>query len=277
MPVKIRSVKVQEVSRDFDLLAKLPRPQIFEWITRPVLSDEEVEPFIVENVEIDNQEIVEWMVLAAKAMAPLDVMTATTNSVGGAVVARSGDPYIPGVTAGVCKALSWTGEVVKSRGYGMVATPAGKFKVPIGKAVTFTNKDVLAWATTLATYIKQWVLALINWLKPPVAPFDDRVSFPIVGKFTAPQFVSVEPAFMSPIVLNRIGFTSEKDQKVTIKLRGTKGKYQDVYDQTEVEIPAGQSEVLLWSVGFPNVEKYTIHIQPQHGVRTILDYVKVLP
>jgi len=277
MPVKIKEVKVQQVSKKFNLFDKLPTPQIFEWINKPTFADVDAEPFIVDNVQVDGTEIVEWMLEAAKAMAPLDVMTTSTNRVGGAVVAKSGDPYIPGVSAGVCKALSWMGSKVQERRYGVVTTPVGNFNVPINKAITFTKANVLAWAAILSTQCKQWVLALINWLRPPTAPINNRIPFSIVGGFTVPQFVSVEPPFMTPIVLMRIGITSNKDQTVDVKIRGPLGKYQDIFDQTKVAVPAGENEIIMWTTGFPSVDRFTLHIQPQNGVKTVLDYVKILP
>ena len=279
MAIKIRSVKVEPITKDVDFRSRLVSPKMFIWLKKPIISDEEVEPEIrdIPTIRPDGTEIVDWMIDALKAAIPLDVMTTSVAKAGGVVVSKSGDPYIPGVSAGKCKVLSWTGRTVKEKGYGVVTTPVGDFQVPLGKAVTFTKGDVLAWAANLSVQIKQWVMALINWLKPPQAPIENRIPFAVVSGFTAPQFVAVSPNAPVPLALLRIGMTSEKDQKVSIKLRGPEGKYQNVLDQTEVQIPAGQSETLIWVTNIPYVTNFTLHIQPQNGVKTVIDYVKLIP
>jgi len=277
MGIRINKVEVVPISKKIDLFANLPTPSIFEWIDHTGVGTEDFQPTISRDVTPDGVEIVEWMIEAAEAMAALDVTTTSIQKAGGMVISKSGDPYIPGVSAGNLQVVSWRGETVKKNGYGVVKTPYGSFNVPLRATATYAMKDILAWAANLKAYTAQWVLALLSWVKLPTAPITNRIPFTNVQGFVAPQFVSVEPKAPIPIVVTRLGFTSNKEQDVVVKFRGSKGQYQNVLDETTLTIPAGQSEGIVWLTGVPFVSSFTIHVQPENNTKTVLDYVKVAP
>jgi len=278
MSVELKSVRLK--SPEVDLQTGLLASPTLNWLPVSIESADLVAT-LQEQVPVDGREIVEWMHVAAADNAVFEGFEeeyrVCSASGGGSIASRSGDGYIPGVRVSGIRAASWRGSYVRSRRYTMVYTPRGSFRVPLGGKALFANRDILAWASLPFTYGIQYIITLLRWLDLARAPITKRVRFPSSHGRVAPNFFTISTRFPSPVRVMRIGITSDKPQKITIRGRGTKGAYHNVLFSDTFEVDKGQNEVIYYVTGFPTVGTFTVELQPRDGTKTVLDYLYVYP
>lgn len=266
---------VKVISPRIDLKRGLAKPPTLPWL--PVaISSEEILPKVKEAAPVNGIDIVEWMQLAASEGAILDGACEEYNRAGSQLLSSSGDPYIPGVKVGNLKGESITGSRVKSQGYGTVITPRGNFNVPDEGKATGIFSDLLAWATCKGRWSIQWLLSLLQWKDLARTPIDDRIRFANLGGLVAPNFVTVSPRIPAPLVMMRIGMTSDKPQTVAIKGRGLTD-YTGVLFEDSFPVDSGESETTYNILGFPFTADFLLELQPRDGTQTILDYIETIP
>jgi len=274
---ELKGVKLRSSEVDFGGLAKSPT---LDWLPVSVESADLLEP-LRKEAPVDGKEVVEWMHISAADNAVFEgygeeYRTCSATSAG-QIASRSGDGYIPGVSVSGLRAQSVRGYTVRRRGYGVVYTPRGSFRVPVGGKALFANRDILAWAALPRALWVQFCITLLRWLDLAKAPISKRVRFPSSHGKVAPNFFTVGTRLPSPLCVMRVGITSNKKQKMGIKGRGTKGSYHNVLFSDSVEVDKGQSEFLYYVTGFPVVSSFTLELQPEDGTKTVLDYLEVYP
>jgi hypothetical protein len=276
MSMSITRVGVKLVSPKVDLLTGLARPLTLSWVAN-VIDSSVAREQISRDVPVDGVEVVEWMSYAAADNAVLEAMEIEYNRLGSQVLTGSDDAYIPGVRVGDLRGESVSGYTVSSRGYGVVITPYGGYRVPVGGKVTIAVGDLLAWATIPWAGGVQWVLTLIQWRDLATLPVRQRVRFASSSGLVAPQFFLYVARLPLPLVTFRIRITSDREQEVVLRGRGTRGSYETVVYETKFKIESGENEVLCNVIGIPFVQSHTVEIQPSDNTQTVLDSLEVFP
>lgn len=281
MEVKLRR-PFAEISRP-EFLKGLAKSPTFPWLkTEETVSSEELLPAIQSAAPVDGSEIVEWMQLAASEGALLDAVCGDYNRLGSLLLSTSSDPYVPGVRLGDLGVQSVTGTDVGNWGGVSVVTPRGKFSLPAGGKATGIFPDILAWAANTWCGYMQWLLSLLQWKDLASTPIDQRVRFAALKNIytsniqVAPQFFIVKSMLPPPAIMMTVGFTSNRAQKVGFQMRST-GDYTSVLGSDTLEIPAGESEINYFLLGFPFVEAFVAHFQPEDNSEIILDSLTVTP
>jgi len=259
----------------------LLRSPTFDWL--PVaISGDEIIPEVAAQAPIDGVEIVKWMTEAAAYNAVLDAMAEEYSRCGSFFASKVGDPYIPGVGIGsgtrAVRYTSVTGRtVVEQRGaYFIVGTQ--RFFCPEFGAATAVLSDIFAWAAIPARYAIQWIGALVRWLRDDLAktPINERVRFANIRGLVAPNFFVVQSQAPPPAQMVSIGFTSNRDQKVGFQIRSY-NDFTNVLSSDTLEVPAGESTMDYFILGFPFIEPWVAHFQPESGTETVLDSLTVFP
>jgi len=272
--VQLQSIEL--IREGFDLKQGLLKSELLPWA--PIAIDStEARREIATQAPIDGREIVEWMHYSSADIATFDAMCQEYNRLGSELLSGSGDAYIPGVRVGDLRGESVTGATVSARGYGTVVTPRGNFNVPAGGKATFAKGDILAWGAIPYVGSVQWTLTLLQWRDLAAAPIRDRVRFASSNGLVAPNFFSVTPRIPTPAAVLRIGLTSDVQQTVAIRGRGTRGSFEQILFEDSFNIKSGESEVVYTVFGFPFVSSFTLELAPSDKTNTILDYLEVLP
>jgi hypothetical protein len=274
--MSIRCAEAKLVTPRVDLETGLAKPQTLAWVANAIDSSIAREQ-ISREATVDGVEVVEWMQWAAADNAVLEAMELEYNRLGSQVLTGSGDSYIPGVRVGDLRGESVRGDIVSMRGYGVVITPYGSFRVPVRGKATIAVRDLLAWATIPWVSYIQWILTLIQWRDLVSIPVRQRVRFFSSSGLVAPQFFSYTPRAPLPLVTFRIKITSDKDQEVIVRGRGVKGSYEKIYYEGKFNVKSGGSEVTCNVMGMPFVQAHTVEIQPADNTQTILDSLEVFP
>lgn len=271
----IRLEKASLKRPEFDLERGLSKSSLLPWI--PIAIDSSKTLLTIREKAPIAHDVVEWMQIAASDNAVFDAMCQDYNRLGSELLSASGDGYIPGVRVGDLRVQSVSGGTVRSQRYGTVVTPRGNFNVPTMGKATFAVKDILAWGAipNPGTGI-QWVMSILQWRDLASLPVSERVRFGGSNGLVAPNFFSVSPLPV-PLIMLRMGFTSDKPQTVVIRGRGTKGAFQDVLFEDKFDIEAGESEVLYSISSFPIVPNFTLALQPSDGTQTVVDYLETIP
>jgi hypothetical protein len=274
--MSITRVDVKLVSPKVDLLSGLARPLTLAWVANAIDSSVAREQ-ISRDVPVDGVEVVEWMHYSASDNAVLEAMEIEYNRLGSQVLTGSGDANIPGVRVGDLRGESVSGYTVSSRGYGVVLTPYGDYRVPVGGKTTIATRDLLAWATIPWAGGVQWVLTLIQWRDLATLPVRQRVRFVSSNGLVAPQFFLYAARLPLPLVTFRMRITSDREQEIVLRGRGTRGSYETVIYETKFKVESGENEVLCNIVGIPFVQSHTVEIQPSDNTQTVLDSFEVFP
>jgi len=269
---EIRKITHREA---FDLFRGLAEPAMFPEFGN-VIADEAILSAVIDTHPTDGSEVVDWMHDCAAANVVIDGMCEDYNRAGSFLSGSATDPRYPGLRVGKCTIASQSGSTIRRNGYGILRTPYGNYRIYAGKANLYTFKDLIAWATAWRLARVQWRAALLNWQELAKTPINKRVRFARVAGFTIPNFFTVQSRVPVPIVTNRIGITSDKDQKIKLILRsGT--DWSKVLAEDELEVEKGESEILYMTYGFPHVPKLVFHFQPEHRTQTVLDYLTTIP
>jgi hypothetical protein len=274
--MSITRVDVKLASPKVDLLTGLARPLTLAWVAN-VIDSSVAREQISRDVPVDGVEVVEWMLYAAADNAVLEAMEIEYNRLGSEVVSGSDDAYIPGVRVGDLRGESVRGDVVSRRGYGIVKTPYGDFRVPVRGKTTIATRDLLAWATIPWSSYLQWVLTLIQWRDLATLPVRQRVRFVSSNGLVAPQFFQYVARLPLPLVTFRIRITSDREQEIVIRGRGTRGSYETVVYETKFKVDVGENEIVYNLAGIPFVQSHTVEIQPSDNTQTVLDSFEVFP
>lgn len=267
--------QVRVMSPGIELKKGLALSPTLPWLPKAIVSDE-ILPNVKEAAPVDGTDIVPWMQEAAAEGAILDGACEEYNRLGSQLLSRSGDPYIPGVRVGDIRGESTPGYSVRRQGYGTVITPRGNFNVLDGGKATGIFSDILAWARCRAGWGVQWLLSLLQWRELAKTPITDRIRFANLGGFVAPNFLTVSPKLPTPLVVMRMGITSDKPQTIGIKGRSLTD-YTGVLFEDSFPIDSGESETIYNILGFPFVGDFLLEIQPEDNSQTILDYIETTP
>jgi len=274
--IELRETKLRkrepDLKRDLMMSKWLPDPQI------PIsVESEPVRRYLEKETPADGKEIVEWMHYCAADNAVFGGAAEDYNRLGSELLSGSGDPWSPGLKVGDLTPKRIQGAQVRSFGYAVVRTPEGNFRVPAYGKATFAKGSILAWGAISYVGTWQWVLTLLQWKDLARTPITKRVRFPGSEGLVAPQFFTVAVSFPVPLVILRIGLTSNKDQTIKIKGRDGKGRYEKVLFTGEFDIKKGESETVYNIFGFPFVSSFTLELQPEDKTQTILDYLETIP
>jgi len=266
--------EVRHISRRIDLSTGLSIPKTFGWVRKPLVKFSEALGVAKEAAPVDGVDIVSWMQESFATNAIIFATMEDYNRLGSELVGSSGDPYIPGVS--LSNNYYWRSErnsEVKSRGTAYVVTPVGTYSVRANTPTTIAKRDFLGWAAWRpGRYALQWVGTLLWWKSLASRPIDQRVRFVEFHNMTAPQFFRCPPNL--PLVnIVRVGLTSEASQTVTITGRSPTD-YGNVMFSFKQDIPAGSSEIVYRVFGLRWWTDHVLEIQPQHGVGTVLDYIR---
>ena len=276
MTLQIRLQKVELKSPEFDLKRGLAEIKMFDWMPKFAIDANELIDSVKTNIPADGVEIVEWMQYCTADNA---IIEAYEEEYGkhSEVRGASGDGYSPGVYVAGLRCRGNYGRTVRARGYAIVDTPRGSFRVPAGGKATYANKDILAFAAIPHVWSEQIRAILMRWLNLAKAPITKRVRFCSFSGLTAPNFFLISTRIPSPVCLMRIGLTSNKAQTIQIRGRGTKGNYHNILFEDSFKIDKGESETIYYVTGFPVVGQFTLELQPEDNTKTVLDYLEVYP
>jgi len=275
MPVTTRIERITLIREEFDLVTGLAEPSIFPEFPNAIV-DEAVLSAVEATHPVDGVEVVGWMHDSAAAHIVIDGMCEDYNRLGSFLSGKATDPRYPGLRVGKCTVLSQSGETIRRQGYGVLRTPYGDYRIYVGRANLQVFKDLITWATAWRVGWIQWSSALLVWQELAKTPIEERVRFASVGGFVTPNFFLVRSRFPAPIVLNRIGVTSDRDQSIRLTLRSNVDWSRVVAEDT-LEVREGESEIRYVTHGFPHVPSLVFHFQPEDGTQTILDYLTTIP
>jgi len=242
-------------------------PETMDW--------DSIMSWVKDIAPIEEEQIVEWMQTAAAANVICSRFVDEYKRAGSLVIAKSGDPYIPGVKAEDIKFVSERGMTVANRGYGVVSTPAGNFNVPVPGKATGVFKNILAWGAVLQAFIKQWVGVLIKFRELVTNP-QDRISFPNYWGLTAPLFITHASSIPAPVNIAEFSISTNKPQTVVLRARSV-DDYRDVLFEDKITLQKGQNVIQYPIFGFPVVPTMVIELAPEDQTNTILDYWTVYP
>jgi len=236
--------------------------------------------YFLKNVPVETEEdVVEWMVYATTNNAWNLSVANEYERAGSLFLAKSEDPYIPGLFIEDLVYASETGETVAKRGYAVVMTPQGNYNVPIPGKKTIITKNILGWGAAIKAYIIQWVGVLAKFKEIANNP-QSRIKFPSAigdGAFmNGPLFIGHVPSRRALRNFITVGITSSKEQTVRFVWRNPYD-YTQVFATLNVKVPAGQSETNIKFRSLFGVPPMVVEIQPEDNVTTYLDYYKVAP
>ena len=234
----------------------------------------------LKNIPVETEDdVVEWMVYATTNNAWNLSVANEYERAGSLFLAKSSDPYIPGLSIEDLRYASETGETVANRGYAVVMTPQGNYNVPIPGKKTIITKNLLAWGAVTIAYIKQWVGVLAKFKELANNP-QSRIKFPTAvaqgGFMNGPLFIGHAPSRRAMRNFITVGITSSKDQTVRFVWRNP-NDYTQVFATLNARVPAGQSQVNIKFRSLFGVPPMVVEVQPQDNVTTYLDYYKVAP
>jgi hypothetical protein len=261
-----------------DFQTGLMKPKALFWVRNAIDSRQAYEQIATE-VPIDGVEVVSWMHHAAANFAVFETMAEEYHRAGSELLCASGDAYIPGVRVGSITAKSELGSAVSQRGYGIVNTPYGDFRVPCRGKITIAIRDLLAWAALPTIYEVQWLLTLLQWTDLARAPIKERIRFGSASGLVAPNFFIVGPRAPLPINIMKVGVTTDKPQKMQIKARGLpqQKSVDEVLFEDEIDLSKGQNEFIYYYWGFPVAPRIVLELQPENNTETVLDYIDLIP
>jgi hypothetical protein len=290
MPI-IRTQKIEvKLKRP---LAEIPKPEFtrgllqsptFTWLPKvsSVVEGKELVSDVAAKAPTDGREIVPWMQEAAAYSAVLEAMAEEYSRAGSFFSDKVGDGLIPGVGIGsgsqAVKFESVDAEQVGSTRGAYFVVGTTRFLCPEYGSLTAAVKDVLAWAAIPGKYYRQWLAALVRWLKDELAktPINDRIRFGGLNGLIAPNFFVVGSQFPPPAMMMSIGLTSDRQQKVGMVMRSS-DDFTNVLNSDTLDIPAGESVVDYFILGLPFVEPFVLQLQPENNSETILDSLTVTP
>ena len=244
-------------------------PETIDW--------DSIMSWVKDIAPIEEEQIVEWMQTAAAANVICGKFVDEYKRAGSLVIARSGDPYIPGVKAEDLKFVSERGMTVANRGYGVVSTPTGNFNVPVPGKATGIFKNILAWGAILESFIIQWTGVLMKFRELVTNP-QNRISFPSFRGLTAPVFLTHTSSIPAPVNIAEFSISTNKPQTVVLRARNV-DDYRDVLfeDKDSITLREGQNVIQYPIFGFPVVPAMVIELAPEDNTKTILDYWTVTP
>ncbi len=277
--VRLTSIDVKPIRDVAEFIKGLPIPQPFkELLDIPVFNTDDIKDTVKKIAPIDGREVVEWMQETLAANMVLFSLQNDIENAGGVFRSGAGDGYVPGVRVGNLYFKSDRGTVVRRRGYAIVrGNNIPDIKVPIdtGKLVFLKNK-LIALLGAFNPRELQFNGFIALWEKLPRTPINARLRFGIIQKIPIPQFIHSAPRIPAPAVINRIGISSEKQQRINIKGRRVDRPSEVVYEDT-VTVPSGQSEVMVQTASFPLMPPVILQITPESPGKLTMDYVDTIP
>ncbi len=268
--LRVSDFKVKQISTRFELKKGLMRSLVFPKL-REALDPKEYMESIAEDHPIDGVEYVEWMHICAAENATLHARMNEYNRLGSELLARSGDPAVPGVTVEDVFYPSQLGQTVRSRGYAVASTPRGNFNVPLlGKRVgafsDLISAGIMSWVGA-----GQWTGTIMKWKSLAETPIRQAVGFfrDYLGN-VAPNFFVQIPTRPALSVNVRQRFSSDKDQTLKVNFRDPTN-YSRVIGSKDVAVATGTSDVTYTVSAFPYVPPVVAEIQPEDKTQIKLE------
>jgi len=233
------------------------------------------------EIPFDEPDVVEWMLYATANNAWNLARASEYERSGSLFIAKSDDPYIPGLRIEDIYFRSETGTTVAERGYAVVVTPNGNIDVPVPGKKTIITPNLLGWASVSVAYYYQWVGTLIKFkdlTKNPESRIGFPISFGVDGKsyMVGPLFIVHEPSRRAFRNVVQMSITSDKPQTVTLTFRDV-NDYTISYATLRLNVQSGQNEVQFKIRSLFGVPPMVVEIQPEDNTTTVLDYYKVFP
>ena len=279
---RVIDITVKQVSPEFDLKktpartrTNLLKPRIAPEL--PIeLDSRNYLKRIKAEAPVDGTEIVEWMQVAAADSAILSARADEYNRLGSQLVWSCNDPYIPGVSVEDLHYRKERGVNISNRGYGIVETPRGNFRVDAGGRGDGIFRDLLSWGAIDWVGYTQWNAALIKWRSLATTPIRDALGFASLSGLSAPQYVVLQPSRPALRVSVEQSFTSDREQRLYITWRDP-SNFTRVLARDWIDIPEGTSELSYRIISFPYVPPTVYHMQPENETRTRMDYLITSP
>jgi len=269
---RVREIRTRIIDREFNLeWLNLVRSPLFPHL--PVALDGlDLLPKIKADVPIDNVEIVEWMQECTADQAILSARVAEYNRYS-RVVARSGDPWSPGVRVEDISIERIRGRDLIGHSFS-VRTPRGTFDVPEGEGRAGIFSDLLAWAGGIGWPGVQWTGTLIKWLDLAKTPITSDIGFPVlIRSIIAPNFFVQEPSSSARRVRVRMQLTSNRDQDATLIFRSPTNYSNEIDLPATVSLARGTNELEFIIASYPSVPVVVTQVQPTVGTTVLRRYV----
>jgi len=258
---------------------KLPKSKFLNYSLTTFF--EEALDEISADVPVNGIDIVEWMHEVTADLIAMEAMATTHENNGGHITFTSGDGKIPGVKLDSRTYFrSDTGKTVASRGYAILITPYGEYKVPNPGKLTIAIRDFLLWAYAKAgRWSYQWPGGILRFDRLPILSRLSRIrdlASSIISGFSAPTFVYVNTAGFSPFESLDLSVSSSKDQTIVLTARDP-GNYANKIFSTKLEVSKGTSEHKIRIISFPRVSPFVLEMQPEDGVSTVFKSMSIFP
>jgi len=258
---------------------KLPKSKFLNYSL--TTSSEEALDEISADVPVNGIDIVEWMHEVTADLIAMEGMAVTYDNNGGHISFTSGDGKIPGIKLDSRTHFrSETGRTVASRGYAIIVTPYGNYKVPNPGKLTIAIRDFLLWAYAKAgRWSYQWPGGILRFDRLPILSRASQISnliSPSVSGFSAPTFVYVNTAGFSPFESLDLSISSSKDQTIVLTARDP-GNYANKIFSTKLNVSKGTSEHKIRIISFPRVSPFVLEMQPEDGAKTTFKSMRIFP
>lgn len=259
----VKSIKTIRPTFPFSTLHDFKKTLLIDDIfKRQAINTVEELSFFAEEFPADGDEFVEWMHYATAGNSVLNGICADFADIGALAGFNATDPRQPGCG---------TPNIKMQRAYrsGGVAIASGQsFNIPPRAPTEIIGKDVLGWAAILWAGRIQWVVALIEWLKLGLARFQGkniRFSSFQGQPMSMPFKVSSRTPIKSPVTTIVISTVTDRPTTYMLEARNISDFRQSLF-KDEVEIPAGENDILYIVNGFPFVDDFLLTIKPKTPV-----------
>jgi len=241
LEIKLR--KIRAIDKDFDSVVE--SMCAVDW-TEDVIQHIDSRK-ILENVRKTiplREEVHEWMRVSYAHNVAISVMKQNYANVvstrkkgimesefvtlGGIIDGKSDDPYIPGVQVQDISYVSETGKTVADNGFAKLNTPYGIDHVPILDKKTIIKPKMLAWSAIPWVGNKQWIGAIVKWVKLVKNPFElakGGIPNVLLTNFSGTEGLS-SPVFLAHVPPRfglrndvELDIASNKDQRIEIYYR----------------------------------------------------------
>ena len=264
---RVTDISVKQVDPVFSIEKKpartrlnIVRPRLFPRLPAALDSEDYLDRIRAE-APVDGTEIVGWMQRCA------------ANN---AIISARVEEYNPGCSVEDIQFRSERGRDVSNRGYGIVETPRGNFRVDAGGKGDGVFRDLLSWGGIDWVGYTQWTGTLLKWKSLATTPIRDAIGFPSFSGLSAPQYVVLQPSRPALRMSVNQSFTTNKPQRIYITWRDP-NDFTRILARDWIDIPEGTSELSYRVISFPYVPPTVYHMQPENETKTRMDYLITSP
>lgn len=270
-------VMVKKLSPIPDLISGITLPKAFPWLTKPFISSLEALEAVRAEAPVDGTQVVDWMQGCAAINAALYGMMEDYNRLRPrlspqAMIANSGDAYIPGVSLSDDFAFqSIKGEAAMSRGNVILMTPMGTTTLPVDSSQTIIGPNFLGWAVATGFQTIQWRGALVHWQELASKPVTQGVRCANVEGFVSPMFFDCPGGLIRNVTT--VTITSDKPQTIVMTGLAPYDYTVKLFEFTQ-PIEGGQTEITYRVFGGPRATHHVLQITPENNTETIINSIE---